>query len=183
MNTGWKVAATTTVALTAFSAWFSWNALTSPPRPSNGDSRTGLQVSSIDLASGKREAVLSAIDMMPGDEVTAAVTVVNSGSQALTYTMRRGLWSTDGLALSTALMVTVRTVGSSCADFDGTVLYDGPLDAAALGGDGTGRPLPATTAEILCFRAMLPRDVGDAAQGATTTVTLAFEPNAETATP
>jgi len=183
MNTGWKVAAAMTVALTAFSAWLSWNALTSPPRPSDGDRRSGLQVSSIDLASGMRDVVLSASDMMPGDEVTAAVTVANSGSKTLTYTMRRGLWSTDGLALSTALLVTVRTVGSSCADFDGTVLYDGPLDAAALGGDGSGRPLPAATAEILCFRAMLPRDAGDAAQGATTTVALAFESTAETATP
>ena len=76
--------------------------------------------------------------------------------------------------LAAELLFTVRTVGSSCADFDGTSLFEGPLDEASFGMDGSGRPLPAATAEILCFRAALPLDAANAVQGAATTVTLSF---------
>lgn len=40
--------------------------------------------------------------------------------------------------------------------------------------EGSGRTLPAATAAILCFRAALPRDAGNALQGAVTAVTLSF---------
>jgi hypothetical protein len=182
MNTGWRVAASTTIALTAICVWLGWNVVASPGRPSDGGGRSGLRISSIDLATGTRDAVLSASDMMPGDQVTAEVTVVNSGSRAVTYTMRRGVSLVGGDALSAALTLTVKTVGSSCADFDGTTLYDGPLDSATLERDGSSRPLPAATAEILCFRVVLPPDVGNGSQGIAATVRLVFAPTAAAAT-
>jgi hypothetical protein len=177
------MAASATVVLATICVWLGWNVMTSPPRPSNGGDRGDLQISSIDVATGMRDAVLFANDMMPGVEVTSALTVVNSGSRAVSYTMRPELVSAGGVALSAALMLTVKTVGSSCADFDGTILFEGSLDAATIGSDGSGRPLPAVTAEILCFRALLPQDAGNSVQGANTTVTLAFQAGADTAGP
>jgi hypothetical protein len=133
-----------------------------------------LETTSIELTTGSGEATLSARDMAPGDMATAAITLANSGRQPMTYAMSLGLASASGAALAGALVLTIKTVGSSCADFDGTSLFDGPLDKAAFGSQANGRPLPAATAEILCFRAALPLDTGDALQGVATTVTLTF---------
>jgi hypothetical protein len=133
-----------------------------------------LQISSLDLAVGTRKAILSATNTVPGDETTAAVTVVNSSDRAMTYTMTRGDVTAGGAALSAALVLTIRTIGTSCADRDGSVLFDGPLDEAAIGSAEDARPLAAATAEILCFRATLPLDADDGYQGLATSVALTF---------
>ena len=162
------------VVLAAVSVGLGWNTMTSTPRVTEGGAAGRLEISSIDLASGTQDSVFSALGMVPGDEVTAAVTVVNSGPQALTYAMTTGVTPPAGAALSAALILTIRTIGSSCADFDGTVLFDGPLDEAGFGSQTDGRPLPAATAEILCFRATLPRDASNDLQGMATTIPLYF---------
>jgi hypothetical protein len=166
--------ASTIVALAAICLALGWNAFRSGVSPADTDDRARLETDSLDLTIGTLEAVLSADDMMPGDTVAAAVTVTNSGPTPMTYGMRGGEVSVEGAMLAGALVLTVKTVGSSCADFDGTSLFDGPLDEASFGMDGSGRALPAATAEILCFRAALPLDAANAAQGAATTVTLSF---------
>jgi hypothetical protein len=143
--------------------------------PASGSAdQVGLKVSSIDLASGAADATVWAANMLPGDTVATAVTVSNSGRQPMNYAMSRGLVAADGAALSKALVLTIKTIGSSCADFDGTTLFEGPLNDAAFGGEGGGRQLPGATAEILCFRAALPLHAGNQLQGAATTVTLSF---------
>jgi hypothetical protein len=81
------------------------------------------------------------------------------------------------------LLLTVKSVGSSCAAFDGETLYDGTLDAATIASADAGRSLPAASAEILCFRAFLPEDTGNDAQGGATTVTLAFAASDPASTP
>jgi hypothetical protein len=133
-----------------------------------------LEISSIDLASGAGDATIWATNMMPGDTVATAVTVANSGRQPMNYAVSRGLVAADGAILSKALVLTIKTIGSSCADFDGTTLFDGPLDEAGFGNEGSGRSLPGATAEILCFRAALPLAADNQLQGLATTVSLSF---------
>jgi hypothetical protein len=133
-----------------------------------------LEISSIDLTSGPRDSIFSARGMVPGDTAQATITLANPGRQPMSYTMHRGPVSPGGSALAAALIVTVKTAGSSCADFDGITLYDGPLLEAGFGSEGIGRLLPAASAEILCFHAVLPRSAGNALQGQSATVTLTF---------
>ena len=178
MTREWRVLGATTFALGIACLWLAWNTITAPSRRSDGDEGSSgsgtLEISAVDLSAGARDVVLSARTMVPGDQTTIAVTVVNSGPRAIAWSMTRSLASVGGTALSTALMLTVRTVGSSCAAFDGTILYDGPLDGAAIANAAAGRPLQAATAEILCFRTALPHDTGNEAQGGETTITLSF---------
>jgi hypothetical protein len=143
-------------------------------RPAAGVEPTYFETSSIDLSSGTGNATLSATGMAPGDAVGAAITVSNSGARPMVYGMRLSLASAAGVALAAALDLTIKTIGSSCDDFDGTTLYDGRLAEAAFGSPVNGRPLPAATAEILCFRATLPVATGNAQQGTSTAVTLMF---------
>jgi hypothetical protein len=131
-------------------------------------------VSSIDLTNGPAVTTFSAREMVPGDAAMTAITLANPGRDPMSYTMSHGPISADGTALAAALVLTVKTVGSSCIDYDGITLYDGPLDQAAFGSEGIGRLLPAATAEILCFRAVLPSDAGNVLQGLGTSVELTF---------
>jgi hypothetical protein len=149
-------------------------AITSNPPASLGDDPTRIETSSIDVATGSGNATLSATNMAPGDTVAAAITISNSSREPMTYGMRLGLVSVGGAALAAALMLTIRTAGTSCADFDGEILFDGPLDKATIASVGSGRRLAAATAEILCFRASLGAGTGNALQNATTTVVLTF---------
>jgi hypothetical protein len=165
----------TIVGLTVICLGLGWNALASEPPPVDGGDPGRLEISSVDVATGTRAAILSASDMVPGDVRTSPVTVANSGREPMSYTMSRGFVSADGAALSEALILTIRTIGSSCADFDGTILFDGPLDEATIGSGDDARPLAAATAEILCFRAMLPLGADNRYQGAAGTVTLTFD--------
>ena len=158
-----------------------YNAIISRSQPVDGRDQPRLDTSSIGLTTGTGNATLSAHDMAPGDAVTAPMTIANSGRQPMTYAMSPGLVSAGGAALAAALVLTVKTVGSSCDDFDGTTLFDGPLNKAAFGSEGNGRLLPAATADILCFRAELPLDAGDALQGAATTIALSFSASSQAA--
>ena len=144
-------------------------------RAGGDDDQHSLEISSIDLTTGAQEATLSARDMVPGDAVTAAVTVVNSSSQPMTYAMSSDLVSVGSAALAKSMVLTIKTIGSSCTEFDGTTLFEGPVSEATFGHDGEGRRLAAATADILCFRASLPIDADDELQGATSTVALVFD--------
>ncbi len=114
---------------------------------------------------------------MPGDSLTAALTVDNTGTAALRYAMD----ATATSALGDALTLEVRTAGTSCAAFDGTsVLAATALDGAGIGdsaqGDDAGdRVLAAVTGETLCFRVSLPFSAPNALQGATSDVTFTFD--------
>jgi hypothetical protein len=133
-----------------------------------------LQIATLDVSAGPGVAILSAQDMAPGDVASAVFTVTNSSRTSFTYAMNHGTVSANGATLGAALRLTIRAVGSSCADFDGSVLYTGPFDEAAFGDDSAGREVAAASADILCFRAELPIDAGNDLQGAASTVRLAF---------
>lgn len=142
-----------------------------------------LQVPTLDLSTGPGDAILSAQGMAPGDVASGVFTVTNSSRQTFTYAMHHGSTPADGAALGAALRLTIRTVGSSCADFDGSVLYKGPLDEAAFGDGSTGRALAGASADILCFRAELPIDSGNGLQGTATSVRLSFSAHQDGSTP
>jgi hypothetical protein len=175
-----RLAVLTIVGLAVLCLGLASKAMLSGSFPSGGDPLR-LETSSVDLTAGPGEATLSARYMVPGDTSSAVITLANSGRQPISYAMSVGLVSAAGGPLAAALLLTVKTVGSSCADFDGAILFDGPLDQAAFGSDTNGRALPAATAEILCFRVELPVGTGNALQGATTTVAVSFSAGPQTA--
>jgi hypothetical protein len=150
-------------------------AIVSTFRPGVEVNPPSLEATSIDLTTGSDDGTLSAFDLIPGDAVPATIVVANAGSNPITYGMRRGRVYDGGGPLAAALQLTIRAVGTSCADFDGAVLFDGRLSEAAFGRDGARRPLAAATADILCLRVALPPDTNDSLQGAATTIVLSFD--------
>lgn len=115
--------------------------------------------------------------MMPGDQSTAALTIANAGTAQLRYAMS----TTATTVLGTTLQLTVKTLGTSCAAFDGaTVLATTTLDGAAIGSNAQGaqagdRTLNAATNEVLCFRVSLPIGSDSTVAGLTSAVTFTFD--------
>ncbi len=115
--------------------------------------------------------------MVPGDTNTQALTIDNAGTAPLRY----ALTSVATNPLGDTLTLTVKTLGTSCAAFDGTsVLAAAALDGAAIGSPTQGanagdRNLAAATSEVLCFRVSLPLATGNGLQGATSAATFTFD--------
>ena len=139
-------------------------------------------------------AILTSGALMPGDVIPVgvpgqAVTVSNTGTGALRYSITGTSTDADGKHLNTVLLVIVRQPdvagGNSCAAFTGTVLFSAVVPTAGVNmvGDPTqgfqagDRALAAGTNETLCFKASLPFATGNAFQGAASTYTFTF--NAE----
>jgi len=124
-------------------------------------------------------ALLTSANMMPGDTVAASLVASNTGTAQLRYAMTSSSTNADGKGLMNQIILTIKTLGTSCAVFDGTMLYSGVLSAAAFGNPAQGaqagdRTLNAAATETLCFQANLPVGSGNAFQGATTTTTFTF---------
>jgi hypothetical protein len=122
-------------------------------------------------------AVLTSVSgIMPGGTNTQSLTVQNAGTASFRYAMSTVATNT----LGDNLQLEVRTLGTSCAAFDGTVV----LAATAIDGAGFGNPaqgadagdrtLAGGASEVLCFRASLPITAGPL-QGATSDVTFTFD--------
>ncbi len=125
-------------------------------------------------------AALTAANMMPGDVVNGSITVTNSGTAQLRYAMSSVSTNADAKNLRDQLTLSIKSLGTSCAAFDGTTLYTGALNGAAFGSSAAGaqpgdRTLDAGTNEVLCLRATLPSSTGNTFQGATTTATFTFD--------
>ena len=114
--------------------------------------------------------------MMPGDTNTQALTIANAGSATFRYAMTTVATNT----LGTTLTLTVKTLGTSCAVFDGTsVLAATILNGAAIGDPTQGaqagdRTLVGVSNEVLCFRVSLPLATGNTLQGISSAVTFTF---------
>jgi hypothetical protein len=124
-------------------------------------------------------ALLTSANMMPGDALAGSLVVSNTGTGQLRYAMTSASTNADAKGLMNQITLTVRTLGTSCAVFDGTSVYAGTLSAAAFGNVAQGaqagdRTLNAAANETLCFQASLPAATGNAFQGATTTTTFTF---------
>jgi predicted ribosomally synthesized peptide with SipW-like signal peptide len=115
--------------------------------------------------------------MMPGDDNTQALTIANAGTGALRYS----LTTVATNVLGDTLTLTVKTVGTGCATFDGTtVLAATALNGAAIGSPAQGadagdRVLAAASSEVLCFRVSLPLATGNSSQGISSSVTFTFD--------
>lgn len=115
--------------------------------------------------------------MVPGDATTQALTIANAGTAELRYSLTSAATNTLGQALT----LTVKTLGTSCAAFDGSVVVaSASLDGALMGNSAQGnqagdRTLAAASSEVLCFQVGLPISAGDTLQGATSDVTFTFD--------
>jgi hypothetical protein len=116
-------------------------------------------------------------NMVPGDVQNATMTIANAGTAALRYSLATVASGT----LGDTLTLTVRTQGTSCAAFDGTVVLAATaLDGAAIGSPTAGaqtgdRNLAAATSEVLCFRVTLPLATGNTLQGQSSAATFTFD--------
>jgi spore coat-associated protein N len=139
----------------------------------------GFTTGTIVLSTNPATALLTAGSMVPGDTVAGTLVVSNAGTAQLRYAMTSASTNADGKGLMNQLALTVKTLGTSCAAFDGATLYTGALSTAAFGNPAQGaqagdRTLNAASSETLCFQANLPLATGDAFQGAATTATFTF---------
>ena len=130
----------------------------------------------IDITSSPTVA-FTVTGMMPGDNDTQALTIANAGTATLRYSMAATATNT----LGDTLTLTVKTIGTGCAAFDGTtVLASTTLDGAAIGSVVQGpqagdRTLAGAANEVLCFRVGLPLATLDALQGGTSAATFTFD--------
>ena len=148
---------------------------TSAPTLGGNVFTTGTVILSLNPAT----ALLTSANMMPGDTLAGSLVVTNGGTAQLRYALTSASTNADAKNLMNQISLTVKTLGTSCAVFDGTSLYSGALSAAAFGNPAQGaqagdRVLNGAANETLCFSANLPAATGHAFQGATTTTTFTF---------
>ena len=136
---------------------------------------------SVDISTSPASAFVTMSNMAPGDSVTDQVTVSNGGTLELRYALTTSATNTDSLDLRDALTLTIKTLGTNCATFDGTQLYTGTLASGAIGnpaqGEDTGdRTLAASGSDDLCFKVDFPSGATGPEDAATTaTFTFAAE--------
>ena len=142
----------------------------------------------VDIASSPSSAFVTLGGMVPGETVTAPLTITNSGTLQMRYAVASTV-TDDGKGIGAQLDLTIKQGVTNCttAGFGatGTVIYgaDGPLGAIGsslnlIGNPASfpngGRTLAASANEVLCFQVKLPAASGTTYQGATTTATFAF---------
>jgi spore coat-associated protein N len=131
--------------------------------------------------------------MVPGDTVTAPLTVTNAGSMALRYAVTS---TTTENPLAAALVLTVKVGVTTCNNASwqstGTVLYQGALGTTtgsavfgnpAQGAQAGDRALAVATNEVLCLNVTLPLGASTTVQGLTTTATFTFDAEQTTNNP
>ena len=104
------------------------------------------------------------------------MTIANAGTASFRYSMAATATNTLGLDADADR----RTLGTSCATFDGTIgrrlhgaqrrRHRQPTQGAQAG----DRTLAGLANEVLCFRVSLPLGTGDALQGGTSAATFTF---------
>ncbi|MEX2081235.1 MAG: TasA family protein [Dehalococcoidia bacterium] len=138
---------------------------------------------SVDIATQPANSVVNFANMMPGDGVTAPLSVENNGSAELRYAWTTSASNADSLNLRDQLVLEIRfqDVGGGCAAFNGAVvsaaepLANGGFGSAATGSQPGDRTLASGASEDLCVRVSLPLSTGNAFQGASTTATFTFD--------
>jgi hypothetical protein len=121
--------------------------------------------------------VFTATDIMPGDSGSQTLTLANTGTGQLRYAMSTA--TTDsGAGLDSKLQLLIRA--GTCAA-PGATLYNGNLNAAALGSSAQGaqagdRQVDAGASDSLCFTWSLDlNSTGNGYQGASATATFTFD--------
>ncbi len=139
------------------------------------------------ISTSPTTALVTFTNMLPGDTVTAPLTVSNTGTAQLRYAVSGASTNADTLGLRTQLLLVVKTGVTTCTNAgfatDGTIVRT----SIALGatttvigdptqGSQTGdRTLNAAANEVLCFQVSLPSGTTNAYQGSATTTTFTFD--------
>lgn len=140
----------------------------------------------IDLGLSATSALLSLTTMLPGDKVTAPLTISNSGSGALRYAMSS---SATNAVLGAGLSGKIKTGVLACTNdgfgLTGTEVTSGAANTLGFGSSSQGaqtgdRSLAAAANETLCFQVELPISAENTLQGLSSTLTFTF--NAEQTT-
>lgn len=146
----------------------------------------------IDIATSPTTALVTMSAMVPGDQVTAPLTVQNNGTLQLRYAMTS---TTTEDALAAELVLTVKSGVTTCNNASwsasGTTLYSGLLGSQATtavlgsvtaGAQAGDRTLNAAASEVLCFNVTLPSNAA-LGGGASTTATFTFQAEQTTNNP
>ncbi len=142
-------------------------------------------VSAIDISTSTGSALVTFSGMLPGDTVTAPITVTNAGSAQLRYAVSS---TTTENTLAAQLDLTVKVGVTTCSNAGfsatGTVLYGAADLGSTTGVNVVGNPssgaqagdrtLNAAASEVLCFQVSLPSATGNAFANTTSTATLTF---------
>jgi spore coat-associated protein N len=139
------------------------------------------------IGTSPASALLTAANMMPGDSVTAPITVSNTGTSQLRYAVTAATTDPDTKGLRTQLTIAIKSGVTTCTNAGFGASGTSVTSAVALGtttlnvigdptsGSQTGdRTLNSSSNEILCFQVSLPLATGNAYQGATATTTFSF---------
>jgi predicted ribosomally synthesized peptide with SipW-like signal peptide len=140
----------------------------------------------VDVSTSPASALVTYSAMVPGDQVTAPITVTNAGSADLRYAITS---TTTENVLAAQLDLTVKSGVATCTNAgfgaSGTVLY-GPADVGSTattnlvgnptqGAQAGDRALSAGGNEVLCFNVSLPLSTGNAFASLSSTATFTFE--------
>ena len=140
----------------------------------------------VDITTSPTTALVSFSNMMPGDQVTAPITVTNAASVQFRYAITS---TTTEATLAAQLDLTVKSGVTTCSNAgfsaSGTVLY-GPGDLGSTGGTNlVGNPSQGSQSgdrtlngganETLCFNVSLPIGTGNTYQSLSDTATFAFQ--------
>jgi len=143
----------------------------------------------VDISVSPATAAITMTGMTPGDTVTAAIAVSNTGTLAHRYSVLSTTDATDANFLAAQLQMTVKVGVTTCTNAgfagSGTVLY-GPgvlgstagtkvMGDAAQGQHAGDRSLIAGASETLCAQVTLPLSTPNTYQNKTTTATLRFD--------
>jgi hypothetical protein len=131
-------------------------------------------------AAGNRIAVAPATSILnvdhisPGDSFLAAITLGNGGRSSLAYTLWAEAKDGRGKHLGDLLVIEVRSVSGRCDAASFARSTDRIVSAGALRAMGvsTSRVLAPGEVETACIRFVLPLEVGNESQGASTVVTI-----------
>ena len=140
----------------------------------------------VDLTVAPATAVVTMPAMVPGDQVTAPLTVSNvAGTLDFRYS---AISATTEDVLASALVMSIKAGTAPCTDAGfaadaSTPIYTGPLGSVATttlfgsnvqGSQAGDRTLTTGSSEVLCINVSLPL-AATTGQGATTTATFTFD--------
>jgi predicted ribosomally synthesized peptide with SipW-like signal peptide len=153
----------------------------------------------VDISTAPTSNILSVLSgMAPGDLATGTITVTNSGSLQMRYSVRASATNDDTKNLRGSLSLRVGLRGGGSCDFpyftltgatttltDDTQLYSGAFPTSATptnligdvaqGSQDGDQELNAAASEVLCVAIVLPTSALNGVQGASTTATFDFD--------
>jgi hypothetical protein len=120
---------------------------------------------------------LQAGNLLPGASATAAFTVRNPGTGPVRISLVISSSTRTGRNLGAVLYLVLKTAGRSCDRFDGRVLARGAVGGFSLGYAAPGHQagdlvLGPGSSQTFCLRALVPVNIGNEFQGASTVLRL-----------